>query len=129
MKKVVATIVAIAVMSVAAVGMAATYNGSYTFKERIKEGKSDMQGWNGTMTIQEKEMVRNYSSPDGKENKYYTSRLTEKTKDGTVVTVKHIKAYKQEYVGNEFDNKITQNGSNLIIESVDGKFKETWVKK
>ncbi len=129
MKKFAALAVALCVVATAVASFATTYDGTYTFKERIKEGKPDMQGWSGTMTIKEKEMVRNYNSPDGKEKKFYTSTLTEKSKDGKLVIVKHVKAYKPEYVGNEFTNKISQNGNNLVIESEDSKFKETWAKK
>lgn len=129
MKRLTALAVAICVMAVAAVSFAATLDGSYTFKMRVKEGKTDMSGWTGTMTIKEKEMVRTYKSPDGKETKFYTSTLKEKGKDGKLMIVKHIKAYKPEYVGNEFTNAFTLSGSDLIIESEDGKFKETWTKR
>lgn len=129
MKRIAAFAVAVCVIATAVASFAATYDGSYTFKARVKEGKPDMQGWTGTMTIKEKEMTRNYNSPDGKEKKFYTSTLKEKVKDGKVMIVKHTKAYKPEYVGNEFANSFTQNGNDLIIESEDSKFKETWSKK
>lgn len=129
MKRIAAFAVAICVIATAVVSFAATYDGSYTFKARVKEGKPDMQGWTGTMTIKEKEMTRNYNSPDGKEKKFYTSTLKEKSKDGKLMIVKHVKAYKPEYVGNEFTNAFTQNGNDLVIESEDSKFKETWSKK
>lgn len=129
MKKIAALAVAVCVVLTAVASVAATFDGSYTFKGRVKEGKPEMQGWTGTMTIKEKEMVRNYNSQDGKEKKFYTSKLTEKVKNGNIMIVEHMKAYKPEYVGNAFDNKFTQTGNDLIIESVDGKFKETWSKK
>lgn len=129
MKKIAALAVAFCVMAGAVTAFAATYDGSYTFKMRVKEGKPDMAGWNGTMVIKEKEMTRTYKSPDGKETKFYTSTLKEKSKDGKLVVVKHVKAYKPEYVGNEFTNAFTATGNDLVIESEDGKFKETWTKK
>lgn len=129
MKKIAALAVAVCVMVTAVASFAATFDGSYTFKARVKEGKPDMQGWTGKMTIKETEMVRDYNSPDGKEKKFYTSKITEKVKNGNVMIVEHTKAYKSDYVGNKFDNKFTQSGNDLVIESVDGKFKETWSKK
>ena len=100
MKRIAAVAVAICVVLTAVASFAATYDGTYTFKTRVKEGKPDMQGWTGTMTIKEKEMVRNYNSPDGKEKKFYSSTIKEKSKDGKVVVIKHVKAYKPEYVSN-----------------------------
>lgn len=129
MRRIAAVAVAVCMMVSAVASFAATFDGSYTFKMRVKEGKPDMPGWTGTMSIKEKEMTRNYKSPDGKETKFYTSSLKEKSKDGKVMIVRHIKAYKPEYVGNEFSNAFNLNGNDLVIESEDGKFKETWSKK
>lgn len=129
MKRIAALAVAVCIMGTAVASFAANYEGTYSFKARVKEGKPDMQGWTGTMTIKAKEMVRDYNAPDGKEKKFYTSTLKEKSKDGKVVIVKHTKAYKPEYVGNEFTNTFTQNGNDLVIESEDTKYKETWSKK
>lgn len=126
MKKLSAVMMAVCVLAIATVAAAATIEGIYSFKGRWKEGKPDMQNWTGTMTIKEKEMTRTYKGPDGKEEKFYTSTIKE---EGKVYHVKHIKAYKPEYVGNEFRNKITQSGSDLVIESEDSKFKETWTKR
>jgi hypothetical protein len=126
MKKLIAALVAACVMGSALVSMAATMDGTYAFKARWKEGKPDMQGWTGAMTVKDKEITRTYKSPDGKDTKYYTSSLKQ---EGNVYVVKHTKAYKSEYVGNEFKNKFTQTGSDLVIESEDAKFKETWTKK
>lgn len=129
MKRIAALAVAVCVVVTAVASFAATYDGTYTFKARWKDGKQDMQGWTGSMTIKEKEMTRNYNSPDGKEKKFYSSTLKEKSKDGKVMIVKHVKAYKPEYVGNEFANTFNQSGNDLVIESEDTKFKETWTKK
>lgn len=126
MKKFAALAVAVCLMASAAVSMASTLEGTYSFKARVKEGKPDLQNWTGTMTVKEKEITRVYKSVDGKEEKFYTSSVKQ---DGSVYVLKNVKAYKPEYVGNEFRNKITQNGQDLIIESEDGKFKETWAKR
>lgn len=127
MKKV--WLLAVFVVLVASVSaLAASIDGSYKFSSRMKDGTADMSGWQGTMTIKGSEISRTYKSPDGKQEKFYVSNLKQEG-NGNVYVLKHTKAYKPEYVGNEFRNKLTLNGNSLTIEAEDGKFKEVWVKK
>ncbi|MDO8528080.1 MAG: hypothetical protein Q7T03_10400 [Deltaproteobacteria bacterium] len=118
--------VAVMMLLVSTGAFAANFDGSYTFSSRSKEGKPDMQNWNGTMTIKGDEMYRTYKSADGKEQKFYTSIIKQ---DGKIYILKHTKAYKPEYIGNEHRSKIILSGATLILESEDGKFKENWDKK
>ncbi len=104
----------------------AGFDGTYNFTSRVKDGAADMNGWNGTMTIKGNEVTRSYKSPDGKQEKFYNSTMTQ---NGDVYVLKVTKAYKPEYVGNEHKNKITVKGNTLIMQSDDGKFSETWTKK
>jgi outer membrane lipoprotein-sorting protein len=125
--KTIARVLAVAVLFVSVAALAATsLEGAYKFSSRMKDGAADMAGWNGNMTIKGNEMTRNYKSPDGKMDKFYTSTMKP---EGDLFVLKHTKAYKPEYVGNEFKNKITLNGKTLTIESPDGKFKEIWTMK
>jgi len=125
--KTVAKIMAVAVLFVAVVAVAATsLDGTYTFSSRVKEGKADMTGWTGNMTIKDNVMSRKYINPASKEEKFYEGTMKQ---DGDVYSLKLTKAYKTEYVGQEHKNKMTLTGNTLTMESVDGKFKETWTKK
>lgn len=125
MKKM-AKIFAACVLVASVSAWAANFDGAYKFQSRAKEGKVDMQGWQGSMTIKGNEMDRTYKSSDGKDQKFYTSTIKQ---DGNIYVLKHIKAYKPEYVGNEHRNKMNLNGNTLTIESEDGTFKEVWTKK
>lgn len=124
--KIVIKIMAVAVLFVSIAAQAADLSGTYTFSSRLKEGKLDMSGWTGTMTINNGTMIRKYTGPDGKEQKFYEGTLKQ---DGDVYTIKFTRAYKPEYVGSEHKNKITLSGKTLTMEGLDGKFKETWEKK
>lgn len=117
---------ALALLFVSVTAMAANFDGDYTFKSRVKDGKADLVGWTGTMKITNNTMTRNLTSADGKDTKFYEGTLT---LNGDVYTIKYTKAYKPEYVGNEHKNKITINGNTLTMEDVNGKFKEVWTKK
>lgn len=122
--KTMSRLLAVAVLFVSVAALAATsLEGTYKFSSRTKEGVADMSGWNGNMTIKGAEMTRNYKSPDGKMEKFYTSTMKS---EGSIYVLKHTKAYKPEYVGNEFKNKINLKGDTLTIESEDGKFTEVW---
>lgn len=124
---VVVAALAFAASAFAASAFAAGLDGTYSFSARTKAGSPDMQGWQGTMTIKGNEIVRTYKAPDGKQEKSYTSTFKQ---DGNLYVLKHTKAYKPEYVGNEFKNKIVVNGNTLTMEAEDGKsFKEVWTKK
>lgn len=121
-----AKVFAVLLFAVSAVAFAAHFDGTYKFQSRAKEGKADMQGWQGTMTIKGDMMDRTYQSADGKDKKFYTSSIKQ---DGNVYILKHIKAYKPEHVGNEHRNKMDLKGGTLTLSSEDGKFKEVWTKK
>lgn len=128
--KVVSRLVAVALLfvAVAAYG-AAKLEGNYTLKAQYKGGQPQTD-WQGTMTIKGTEMKRDYVSGDKTKTKYLVSTMTADPKVVDVWVVKHTKAYKPEYVGNEFRNKINLTGATLTIESEDGTFKEVWeVKK
>jgi hypothetical protein len=117
----------VAVLLVSALAIAATnLDGNYKFSSRTKDGKADMSGWQGTMTIKGNEMTRTYKSPDGKTEKFYTTTIKP---EGNVYLLKITKAYKPEYVGNEHRNKLNLNGNTLKMEAEDGKFSETWQKQ
>lgn len=124
--KTVCRMLAVALLFVSVAAFATTYDGSYKFTSRTKDGAADMNGWQGTMTIKGNEMIRNYKSADGKQEKFYTSTLKQ---EGDVYVLKHTKAYKPEYVGDEFKNKFDLKGNTLTIKSTDGKFQETWQKQ
>lgn len=126
MKTMLKLVAVTAVLFVSLSAFAAGLDGTYNFSSRTKEGAPDMPGWAGTMTIKGNEIARTYKSPDGKQEKFYTSSFKQ---DGNLYVIKHTKAYKPEYVGNEFKNKFIQNDKTLTMESEDGKFKETWTKK
>lgn len=125
MKKI-AMLVAVVGLFVAATSFAANFDGTYTFQSRTKDGKADLAGWKGTMTIGNNEMSRTYTSPDGKDQKFYVGTMKQ---EGDLVAVKFTKAYKPEYVGNVHKNKLEWQGSALTMTSDDGKFKEVWTKK
>lgn len=125
MKKVLMCLAAV-ILFVSVGAVAANLDGNYKFSSRVKDGTPDMSGWQGTMTIKGQEMTRNYKSSDGKQEKSYTSAMKQ---DGSVFVLKHTKAYKPEYIGNEFRNKIVLTGNTLTIEAEDGKFKEIWQKQ
>lgn len=126
MKKL-STIVAVAVLLVSVAAVAAiSFDGTYAFTSRAKEGTPDMVGWTGTMTIGNGTMARNYTNPANKEVKFYEGTMKQ---DGDVYVLKLTKAYKPEYVGQEHKNKITVTGNTLTMVSADGKFKEIWTKK
>lgn len=118
--------VAVALVLFSTSAFAASFDGTYKFSSRTKDGALDMQGWQGTMTIKGTEMDRTYKSPDGTQQKSYTSTFKQ---DGDLYILRHTKAYKPEYVGNEFRNRINLNGQTLTMEGLDGKFKETWAKQ
>lgn len=124
--KTVAKVLAVLVLFASVSVLAASLEGTYSFSSRLKSGAPDMAGWQGTMTIKGTEMTRNYKSSDGKQEKFYTASMKQ---DGNVYVVKTTKAYKPEYVGSEYRNKITVTGNKLVIESEDGAFKEEWIKK
>lgn len=105
---------------------AGQFDGSYSFASRVKEGAPDMAGWTGQMQIHNNTANRNYKSPDGASTKFYNATLTPA---GNLFVFKTTAAYKPEYVGNEFKNKITLSGNTLTLESEDGKFKELWTKR
>jgi len=118
---------AVAVLLVSAMAIAASgLDGTYKFSSRTKEGKADMAGWQGTMTIKGDEMARTYKSSDGKTEKFYTTTMKQ---EGNVYVLTTTKAYKPEYVGNKFRNKLNLNGNTLMMEAEDGKFKEVWLKQ
>jgi hypothetical protein len=119
-------LLAVVVLLASASALAASFDGTYKFSSRTKDGVADMTGWQGAMTIKGSEMSRTYKSPDGKQEKFYNSTLKP---EGSLYVVKHTKAYKPEYVGNEFKNKFNVSGKTLSIESEDGKFKEAWQKQ
>jgi hypothetical protein len=125
MKKI-SSLVAVAVVFTALAAFAADISGTYTFSSRIKEGKPDLVGWNGTMTIGNGTILRKYASADGKDSKFYEGTFIQ---DKDIYTIKFTKAYKPEYVGQEHKDKITLNDKTLTMESTDGKFKEVWTKK
>ena len=122
----VARLIAAALFLVSLQAFAANLDGTYAFTSRVKEGKADLAGWNGTMTIAKETMSRKYTSPDGKEVKFYEGTMKH---DGDTYAITFTKAYKPEYVGQEHKNKITLTGNTLTMEAIDGKFKETWTKK
>ena len=125
--KLVCKLMAVVVLLVSVSAIAATsYDGTYKFQSRTKDGQPDMSGWNGTMTIKGNEMNRTYKAPDGKQEKFYTSTMNQ---SGDTVTLKHTKAYKPEYVGNEHKNTFSTAGNTLTIKSTDGKFVESWIKQ
>lgn len=125
--KTMARVFAVALLlTYAGAASATTFDGSYKFTARTKEGAADMAGWTGEMTIKGNEVTRNYKAPDGKAEKFYTSTMTQ---NGNWYVLKHTKAYKPEYVGNEHKNKFIVNGATLTMESEDGKFKEVWTKR
>ena len=119
-------LLAVAVLFVSTVALAGSFDGTYNFKSRAKDGQPDMQGWTGTMTIKNDEITRNFKSPDGTQEKYYTSTWK---KDGDVYAMKFTKAYKPEYVGKEYKNKVNVTDNTLTFEGTDSKFTETWTKK
>ncbi|MDO8494286.1 MAG: hypothetical protein Q7S68_03005 [Deltaproteobacteria bacterium] len=119
-------LVVVALLFVATSAAAATLDGNYTFASRAKNGAPDMQGWTGTMTIQNDTVARTYKSVDGKETKAYTAALKQ---EGDVYNFTITKSYKPEQVGTIHKNKITTAGKTLTIESADGVFKEVWAKK
>ena len=114
------------VMVVAVAAGAASFDGTYQFTSRSKEGTPDMAGWWGMMIITNGTMSPIYHSPDATQEKYYVGTLTP---TGNLYTIKFTQAYKPEYIGNEHRNKITVDGAGLVVESEDGKFKEVWTKK
>ena len=126
MKKILASVVMVAVVLGAVAASAANFDGVYKFTSRSKEGTPDMAGWWGMMVITNGTMSRLYHSPDGVQEKYYVGAMTQV---GDVTTLRLTQAYKPEYVGNEHRNLIRFTGTNLIVESEDGKFKEVWTKK
>ena len=119
-------LLAVVVFAASVAAMAASFDGSYKFSSRVKNGAPDLQGWSGEMSIKGDTISRTYKSADGKEDRFYIGTLK---KDGDLYTVTYTKAYKPEYVGNQHQNKFIMNGSNLKIEAPDGKFQETWTKK
>lgn len=118
-------VLAVAVLFVSLAAIAGNLDGNYTFSSRVKEGKADMVGWSGSMSINNNTMVRKYTSPT-KEEKFYEGTMKQ---EGDIYTIKFTKAYKPEYVGAEHKNKITLSGNTLTMEGADGKFKEIWTKK
>lgn len=125
--KLVARMVAVAVFLIASTSFAASIDGTYSYASRIKDGKPDLVGWNGTMTIAGTTLSRKLKSADGKEERFYDTTLT--NNGGDLYTLKTTKAYKPEYVGQEKQNKITLTGNVCTIASPDGSFKEVWNKK
>ncbi len=123
----IARVLGVAVLLVTATVFAANLDGNYVFKSRSKEGKPDLAGWTGTMKIASGAMDREFKSADKKETKFYMSTM--KNDGGDIYTCKFTNAYKPEYVGQEHKNKIVLKGSELTIESADGKFQEVWTKK
>lgn len=120
-------LLAVAVVFTVGLAFAANLDGDYKFTSRTKEGKPDLAGWNGTMKIAGGTMRRDFTSPDGKETKFYESSMKD---DGhNVYSMTFTKAYKPEYVGKAYKNKVTVNGNKLVVSDVDGKFTEEWVKK
>jgi uncharacterized membrane protein len=109
-----------------AVIAAASFDGTYTFTSRVKDGQPDMVGWTGTMTIGNGTMSRSYTNPANKDAKFYEGTMKQ---DGDVYILKLTKAYKAEYIGQEHKNKISVTGNTLTMVSADGKFKEIWTKK
>ncbi len=105
---------------------AGNLDGVYKFSTRTIEGAPNMQGWWGMMVIKSNTMTRMYRSTDGTTEKFYVGDLSN---EGDVYKLKLTHAYKPNYVGNEHQNKIILNASNLSMESLDGKFIETWIKK
>lgn len=120
-------LVAMAVLLVSATVLAANFDGNYSFVSRTKDGGPDLAGWTGTMKIAGNTMSRNFASKDGKETKFYESTM--KNESGDLYSCTFTKAYKPEYVGQTHQNKIQSNGTQVTIESPDGKFKEIWSKK
>lgn len=111
-----ARLIAVVVLLASSTVFAANLDGTYTFSSRVKEGKPDMVGWNGTMTIAKDTMARTYTAPaPAKETKFYEGTMKQ---EGDLYSVKFTKAYKPEYVGQEHKNKITLSGNTLTL----GKF-------
>ncbi len=105
---------------------AVTFDGSYTFVSRWKEGQADMVGWTGTMEIKATSLSRTYASADGKETKFYNSAMKQ---EGAVVVLTITDSDKAENKGQVHRNKFTVKDNMLTMESEDGKFKEVWKKK
>lgn len=127
MKKL-AVFVAVVMGFVAVAAYAADYSGNYTFVSRAKkvDGKmtADLAGYKGTMKIENNVMRRDLTSPDGKDKRFYVSKMTPDT--GNLVTIKHTDAYKPNYIGNEFKNNFIKNGDELKLEAPDQSFQEVW---
>lgn len=119
-------LVALALLFISFQAFAASLDGTYTFSSRVKDGKPDLVGWNGSMTISGNTIKREYASADGKDKKFYEGTLKQ---DGNTYAIKFTKAYKPEYVGAEHKNKITVSGNTLTMEGADSPFKEVWTKK
>lgn len=126
MKKV-ALVLAMATLFIGSTVLAGSLDGSYSFVSRVKDGKPALEGWTGTMKIENNLLVRNLKSKDGAETRFYETTMTDK--GGDVYVLKTIKAYKPEYIGDEQTNKITAKGNLVTLQSLDGKFNEVWQKK
>ncbi|EKD50780.1 MAG: hypothetical protein ACD_62C00429G0005 [uncultured bacterium] len=127
MKKLILGFTVLALVLWAGASFAASLDGNYSFVSRAKANQPDLVGWTGTMSITQGTVTRNLTSPDGKEVKYYDNTLTDNGND--LYTFKTTRAYKPDYVGQEYQNKVTLKDNQLIIASPDNTFNEVWAKK
>lgn len=118
---------AVLALSLTTAVWAGTFDGTYKFSSRTKEGTPDMQGWSGQMTVKDATWNRTFKSADGTTSKFYTTTAT--AAPNNAYKFKFTGAYKPEYVGTEVTNKIIVTGNTLTMESEDGKFKEIWTKQ
>lgn len=125
--KMVSKIVAVALLLMSTTVFAASLDGNYSYKSREKDGKPSEVGWTGTMKIEKNTIFRSVKSTDGKTEKFYEETM--KNDGGDLYTLNMTKSYKPEYVGKSAQYKITTNGKDLTIQSLDGAFKEVWAKK
>ncbi|PIU58335.1 MAG: hypothetical protein COS89_00895 [Deltaproteobacteria bacterium CG07_land_8_20_14_0_80_38_7] len=127
MKKMSGMLLTVALLFVTSTVFAATLDGNYSFLSRTKANQPDAVGWTGSMNIANNVMSRSIKSTDGTTEKTYVQTL--KNDSGDVYTTTMAKSYNPAYVGKVEQYKITTNGKELILQTLNGEFKEVWAKK
>jgi len=122
-------VVAVVVMLFSFSAFAGSLDGKYEFSWRSKGDLRDLDGWTGSMVIENNTISRFFKSSDGKTEKFYIGTYKEEAPNTYAITF--TKVYNPKYVGATHKNLIYLKGKKFTMQSLDGgkTFQEVWVKK